>query len=100
MKIMMACGHAANSVHHLDDGTVEPACFICSCFTLGFEPDLTDRVARCGYYGRNTHKNECPICTYGGICRCERPSSTDLAFFGYHPDKPYDEFYCGCWGWD
>ena len=48
-------------------------------------PDLTGREARCSY---RHHPR-------GTVA-----SSLDLAFFTYHPDRPYDSYYCGCWGWD
>lgn len=27
-------------------------------------------------------------------------SSWDLAFFQHKPNEEYDEYYCGCYGWD
>lgn len=100
MKVMMACGHAANSTQTLNDGTTRPSCIICLCSEVGVQPDLTDRVARCFYFGVKTRKNECRVCTRDGFCGCYRPSSMDLAFFEYHPDKEFDDFYCGCQSWD
>ena len=40
------------------------------------------REAKCGYCGKKT------------------ASKLELPFFKACPDKPYDEYYCGCWGWD
>jgi len=31
---------------------------------------------------------------------CEVESSLKLPFFKHKPDSDYDEYYCGCWGWD
>jgi hypothetical protein len=81
-KVLMKCGHAANATC---DG--KPACAICACTEVADTiPDLTGRKARCGYYG--TH------------CHSETPSSMKLPFFEYRPDKEYDTYYCGCYGWD
>lgn len=91
---MMKCGHAANATH---EG--KPVCVI--CFMVGpfpeyakeiddTPPDLTGRMATCSY---ETRADRQP-------CTSREPSSTRLAFFSYRPDKPTDEFYCGCWGWD
>jgi len=33
-------------------------------------------------------------------CDSTAQSGYDLPFFKYKPDEPYDEYYCGCWGWD
>jgi hypothetical protein len=70
------------------------------CDVVASTPNLEGRTARCGYYGKKTHNNECPICTRGGYCACERPSSMDLAFFEHNPAKEYDSFYCGCASWN
>ena len=44
----------------------------------------TARMARCEYCGK------------------ERPSAEAdrLAFFQPQPNKPYDCYYCGCYGWE
>lgn len=87
---MMACGHAANAVR-TDVTPHLPACVICDCTTVAAAPpDLTGRTARCSY---RTRRN-------GQPCTSEVPSQPGLAFFAHHPDRPHDEFYCGCWGWD
>lgn len=51
----------------------------------GFEADevLEGRTARC-CYGCGSYDNS-------------RPS---LPFFEYRPDREYDTYYCGCYGWD
>ena len=83
---MMGCGHAANSIRILPDGTEAPACVICFGIHEGAEmivptSDLTGRMARCGSHG-------------------EVSSSTRLAFFRHQPDQPFDSYYCGHAGWD
>jgi len=147
-KPLMKCGHIANSISNN-----KPACVICSCFEIDTEHNveelLKNRKARCGFYGKQTHKSECSKC--GSTCTCERDSSPNLAFFEYrgpgskyeskckncfyfadaHPSQggtgyyenskkkmeslcehngkqfepcvgglEFDEFYCGCHGWD
>lgn len=85
-KPMMACGHSANAT----DGYGNPTCVICVCTTKDKEartivpmPDFSNRRATCSY----------------GM-HAIVASSTELAFFEYHPDREYDEYYCGCHGWD
>jgi hypothetical protein len=144
----MKCGHIANSISNN-----KPACVICDCLEIDEENSVSEllknRKARCGFYGTNTHKNECSKC--GTICLHELNSSPNLAFFEYrgpgskyeqkckncmyfadaHPSQggtgnylnsnkkmehlcenngkkfepcvgglEFDEFYCGCHGWD
>jgi len=98
---LLACGHVAESTSR--DG--QPTCPICFGIDAGADtviptPDLIGRKARCAYYGKLPRKNECDVCRTGSPCQCERPSSLDLAFFEYKPEAEYDEFYCGCHGWD
>lgn len=107
---MLECGHAANA--HDSEG--KPSCAICVGLHPGAKivavnpPDLSTRRARCDYFSKGTAKgrglrcsNEC---NYGGnsetTCKCEQPSSSDLPFFKHRPSEPFDEFYCGCWGWN
>lgn len=84
MKQMMKCGHAANATDHR---TSKPCCAICVGIVSGYDQvadpiDLSDRRARCAY------------------CKTTQPSSTDLAFFGHMPERKFDDYYCGCRGWD
>lgn len=88
MKVMMKCGHAANG-ETLPERL--PVCVICVGLNAGANqvaefPDLENRRARCTYYGSK--------------CQSEIESSLDLAFFELRPEKEFDEFYCGCWGWN
>lgn len=81
-KVMMKCGHASNATKN-----GKPCCVICIGLTPDAEivadtPDLTGRIARCSY------------------CKKEAPSSLGLAFFLHLPDREYDDYYCGCCGWD
>ena len=86
MSILMKCGHTAQG----KDENGNPLCVIC----LGDgkarqiennKPDLTDRKARCSYYGS---------------CKSETKSSYDLPFFEHRPWLEFDKYYCGCEGWD
>jgi len=106
-KPMMKCGHAANATN----GEGKPSCVICIGLTndaktadeLFCVEDLVGRKARCSYYGstprgRNHESNY--GCKYGEECLCEVPSDTSLPFFSWTPMNDFDDFYCGCWGWD
>lgn len=97
---IMRCGHAAT-------GRVDGQFVCAACIGLNRgatqpmdpQPNLEGRRARCRDYGSGS-----PSCTRWScgdrVCRCERPSSPALPFFQYHPDREFDSFYCGCWGWD
>lgn len=103
MKIeMLKCGCSGMMAHNNPhDGLASghPTCIVHECCEVVPAPDLTGRLARCAYYGKEVNRNECDRCY--GVCSDERPSNvTHLAFFEYHPDQPYDEFYCGCHSWD
>lgn len=81
--VLMKCGHTANAEY--DDG--KPCCLICSPKREAYEvvddkPDLTGRKAKCTDCGEIVDSN------------------LNLPFFEYCPDKEYDRFYSGCWGWD
>lgn len=77
-KPLMKCGHSANATSN-----DKPICVICGCDELAdFQPNLTGRKAKCSY------------------CKKEADSNVNLPFFEYKPDKEYDEYYCGCYGWD
>lgn len=81
--VLMKCGHTANAEY--DDG--KPCCLICSPKREAYEvvdnkPNLTGRKAKCTDCGEIVDSN------------------WNLPFFEYCPDKEYDRFYSGCWGWD
>lgn len=76
---MMKCGHTANAV----DQHGNPVCIICMCTEIQEEkPSLEGRMAKCSDCGNIT------------------TSDWNLPFFKYCPDKEYDEYYDGCFGWD
>lgn len=88
IKYLMACGHVAQAV---DGKTGKPGCIFCfpnpkSTIVKRTIENMTDglegRKARCAW------------------CNKKTDSRWDLAFFEYKPDKEYDEYYCGCGGWD
>ena len=82
--ILMKCGHSAQGIN---SGTGKPVCLICMCEEVAeSKPDLTGRKARCSYYGTN--------------CKGEVTSRYNLAFFKHKPNSEFDEYYCGCFGWD
>lgn len=82
-KPMMTCGCAANATTEVNGNHV-PCCVIHDCTeVVDKKPSLKGRKAKCSY---GSH----------GIV----PSNWDLAFFSYRPDEEYDEYYCGCYGWD
>ena len=100
---MMKCGCRANAYTYKDEVQI-PSCAIHLCTEIDKTlPDLSNRKARCHYYGtipkgRNHESNY--GCKRGEKCLCERLSTDSLPFFQHKPDNPFDEFYCGCWGWD
>ena len=76
--ILMECGHSANAIYNN-----KPRCVICDCDTKAKTiPNLEGRKARC---------NECGIII---------DSSINLPFFKYKPECEFDDYYCGCEGWD
>jgi|HubBroStandDraft_6_1064221.scaffolds.fasta_scaffold122747_6 hypothetical protein len=77
----------------------------CGCTALGTVKNPgEDEVVGCGLHGCTEAASREPglvgrkaRCSYGGN---EVPSSLKLPFFKFCPDRPYDEYYCGCYGWD
>lgn len=103
---MMKCGHVAVGTCTKKASVVFdppiPVCITCDCYEVDDAPPSTaGRRARCAYYGSRARGR-------GEVCKAERDSSPELAFFEYRgPDTKhykgpaaFDEFYCGCWGWD
>jgi len=93
---IMKCGHSANAVCRSDginnfDPPI-PSCVICSCCEIDESPpDLSNRKAQCAYSEkRDGGKHGDPV----------RSDTANLAFFMHRPDREFDEYYCGCWGWD
>jgi len=104
---MMKCGHVAQAIK--DKDIAKPVCVICFGINKGADEIDTSYVipegrrARCLYYGeREGSRGEGPCHSQSDrVCRCEKSSSLDLAFFERQPDKEFDGFYCGCaFGWD
>ena len=59
---------------------------------------LEGTLGACTYYGKERGRGK-PECG-GERCMCEEESHVSLPFFRYRPEKEYDEYYCGCWGWE
>ena len=81
MMYKMKCGHVNNATSN-----GKPACAICTCFDVDHEvtgkEGLENRKAKCSDCGRISD------------------SRWNLPFFSHNPDKEYDSYYCGCYGWD
>jgi hypothetical protein len=108
VKIMMKCGCAAQGVCNASGGVKFdppiPSCITHGCLEVAdSQPDLTERTARCTYRSckkylaikRDTHYGK-----LGEDGRSYAPSNLDLPFFVYKPTEQYDEYFCGCMGWD
>lgn len=98
MPELMQCGHTANSTYQ-----DQPVCAICftaggrvstamKALTVAEKTSLNLRRARCSYGQQGFCKNIKNI--------TEVDSDYDLAFFKYDPEKEFDTYYCGCFGWD
>jgi hypothetical protein len=82
VAVLLECGCAA-CAFRIVDGNKIPCCGIHDCITPSEEmPSLEGREAKCSYGDRIVESNY------------------NLAFFRYKPNKEYDEYYCGCYGWD
>lgn len=74
---MMKCGHTANS-----ECNGQYYCVICDCKEIqDNKPEIQGRKAKCFY------------------CRKTTDSKWTLPFFK-HTEREFDEYYCGCEGWD
>jgi hypothetical protein len=82
-RVIMKCGHATNATMNN-----KPVCAICYGLNDGADivdtakTNLNGRIARCCY------------------CKHQTLSDTSLPFFRHTPNNEYDEYYCGCRGWD
>jgi hypothetical protein len=99
-KSMMGCGHAANAV-----SAGKPVCVICVGIHPGARevvtaPDLTNREACCSYRQASgkTHQSKNLVVRDGRHGWTK--STTILPFFEHLPEQAFDEYYCGCFGWD
>lgn len=123
--MMMTCGHAANAVRILKDGST-PACAICDCITQAETPDLTGRTAICCSEKsiRPSDPDKLAFFEYRGpgskaatlACKCgyaemaHTPDKTHVmkhcakknGVSGFQPrgEWEHDKYYCGCRGWD
>ena len=76
--VLMKCGHTANAICN-----GKPSCVVCGCIEIDTQKlNLKNRKAQCSYCGKIVE------------------SDMSLPFFEYKPDKEFDEYYCGCGGWD
>ncbi len=82
-KVLMKCGHSANAMKQVAVDDAIPCCVICDCDEIDWNaPSLEDRKAKCIY------------------CNNMEDSKYSLPFFKHKPNDKYDEYYCGCYGWD
>ena len=113
--VLMKCGCTAHATCSRKDGVKLdqpiPACVIHDCYDVADEkPDLAGRKARCTYMGScrarrgiNSYrpgKEKPDYGTFDDAGHGVAPSSFDLPFFHHNPDKPHDDYYCGCFGWE
>lgn len=79
---LMKCKHANNA----RDSKGNPVCVICGCV------DVVKKIKQPtdGLEGRTA---KCPD------CGSTTESRWDLPFFKHNPDREFDSYYCGCYGW-
>lgn len=109
---MMKCGHAANGTHpaHSDheSNRMEPCCVICAPTKEAYEidpnpPDLRNREARCSCDARRPSSPSLPFFDFqgpGSRYDSDNPESKIFPAWKTKGGRPFDEFYCGCRGWD
>ena len=108
MDVMMKCGCAAQGVRTATKGVKHepplPACLIHDCIEVAdAAPNLDGRTARCTYRSCKTHLAKYRDTHYGELRadgRSYAPSALKLPFFQSKPTEEYDEYFCGCMGWD
>lgn len=88
-KYLMKCGHIAYGQNK--EG--KPICITC-CATKN---DKESKEIAKIYTDNDDLKGREAKCSY---CKHIAESKWDLPFFQHNTDKPYDEYYCGCEGWD
>lgn len=120
--MMMKCGHAANS-----RSNGKPSCVICAGITpdayiVANAPNLEGRFAKCfcgktepsstdlAFFefrgeGSERAKKQCQNCSYYEIAHNYPPvaGQKNVAIchrFSPHGAFEFDDFYCGCRGWD
>lgn len=82
-EVFLKCGCTANAQLRKQDGTFVPSCIFHNCTEAIEAPSLEGRMMKCG-----------------SPCGKTKPSNLKAAFFQHRPDKEFDQFYCGCRGWD
>lgn len=85
---LMKCGHVGNARD--EHGSV--CCAICA----GIKPEAFQIDKHCS--GNDGLEGRTATCLYN--CGSKTQSKWELPFFKYQPDKEYDSYYCGCFGWD
>lgn len=86
-KYLMKCGHADNATLTTGQEAI-PVCAIYGCTEI--EKQIENYTE--GLEGRYA---KCTMGEHGIV-----PSRWNLPFFEYRPDNKYDNYYCGCRGWD
>jgi L-fucose isomerase-like protein len=85
-QTVMACGHVANAVEALADGSRRAVCVICAGLGRGAEAPMDPQPDSPNGYR----------CAY-----CKRVATTPVAFADATPDRDgYGNHYDGCRGWD
>ena len=105
---LMKCGCVAQGVRTASAGVKHdpplPICMIHDCLEVAESvPDLTGRTARCTYRSCKTYLAKYRDTHYGELRpdgRSYAPSALNLPFFKHVPASEYDEYFCGCMGWD
>jgi hypothetical protein len=87
MKYLMGCGHVSNATDEDDN----PICVICSGIVSGATVVIKECSGNAGLEGRKAK------CLY---CKKTVDSNWGLMLFGYMPEGEYDNYYCGCRGYD
>jgi hypothetical protein len=87
MAYLMKCGHVSNAI----DSNNKPVCGIC----IGMKKEHEEIEKLCiGNEGLEGRKAKCSFCSK------TVDSKWDLPFFEYSPNEEYDNYCCGCCGWD
>ena len=81
MNYFMKCGCSSSGC--FDTKTKKPVCSIHDCEEIIKRPNLEGRQAKC-VYGQHEIVD----------------SDIKLYYFRYLPNKTYDEYYCGCFGYE
>jgi hypothetical protein len=128
-ELLLKCGHTANAIETLPDGTQKPSCVICLCNEPADDvPGLEGRKARCAFCGKEVDSSyKLAFFEYGGDVTSVSDQifvatrSKLLPFIWKEKDKvkkqkmhevllrinqkikesaTRDSYYCGCRGWD